>query len=418
MFSGSPHVYDDRGKISCGVTTDRDGILLTDLRDGRTYSGDSLLRKASLHWVGDRQGNVLVSYPDYYGETLLDYDPVNGMYRYGDNAGQITLTLSAKLQTAALEAMGDRVGTLAIYNYQTGQILCAVTTPTFDPEEPPVISADDPGEYTGVYMNRFLQSTYIPGSIFKIVTLAAALEEIPNITDKVFKCDGTYLLPGGDVTCMRAHGYQTLQEAFRNSCNCSFAQITEMLGSEKLSEYVDKFGVTESVRFDGYTTALGHFDLTGASMEQVAWSGIGQYKDTINPCAFLTFLGAIANGGSGAMPYVVESVQVGERTAYQAETTKTAALMSDRTAQILAAYMGLNVTEKYGAENFVGFTVCAKSGTGEVGGGKSPNAMFAGFLTDSQYPLAFIVAIEEGGFGAETCIPILSKVLQNIKVQG
>ena len=70
-----------------------------------------------------------------------------------------------------------------------------------------------------------------------------------------------------------------------------------------------------------------------------------------------------------------------------------------------------NVQVKYGADNFPGLTVCAKSGTGEVGGGKKPNAMFTGFLTDEKYPLAFIVTIEEGGFGTETCMPIISQIL-------
>lgn len=214
---------------------------------------------------------------------------------------------------------------------------------------------------------------------------------------------------------MRSHGTQTLQEAFRNSCNCAFAQITELLGADQLSDYVEAFGVAGSVSFDGFHSATGNFSLEGASREQIAWSGIGQYKDTINPCAYLTFLGAIANGGRGVLPYVVESVSVGDRVTYQAESRYGLQLISSDTANTLRQYMESNVTEKYGAENFPGLTVCAKSGTGEVGGGKMPNAMFAGFLADPEYPLAFIVVIEEGGFGADTCIPILAKVLEILK---
>jgi len=70
------------------------------------------------------------------------------------------------------------------------------------------------------------------------------------------------------------------------------------------------------------------------------------------------------------------------------------------------------VQVKYGAQNFPDVTVCGKSGTGEVGGEKKPNAMFAGFIDDEQYPLAFFAAIENGGYGASTTIPILSEVLQ------
>lgn len=410
LFSGSPHVYAN-GRLGSGIITDRTGYLLADLTAGRTYSSDTSLRKAVLHWVGDRQGNISVPYISHYTDQLLGYDPVTGLYQYGENPGQLRLTLSADIQTAALEAMGDRVGTVAVYNYKTGEILCAVSTPTFDPDNVPDIASDSTGAYTGVYLNRFLQSKYIPGSIFKIVTLAAALESVPDIVEKSFRCSGRYELGGGDVTCMSAHGEQTLREAFRNSCNCAFAQITQLVGGETMSAYVEKFGVTESVSFDGITTVSGNFDVENASAEQIAWSGIGQHRDQINPCAYLAFLGAIAGEGTGAMPYVVDSIRIGEKTTYRAEAAFSDPIISSETAAVLAEYMESNVTEKYGAENFPGLTVCAKSGTGEVGGGKKPNAMFAGFLRDEEYPLAFVVAVQEGGFGAEVCVPILSQVL-------
>jgi peptidoglycan glycosyltransferase len=151
-----------------------------------------------------------------------------------------------------------------------------------------------------------------------------------------------------------------------------------------------------------------------ASSAQVCWTGIGQHKDQINPCGFLTFLGAVAGQGTGPLPYVVETVSAGEKVTYRAEPEYTETLLSRETAAILTEYMGLNVTEKYGAEHFPGFTVCAKSGTAEVGGDMAPNAMFAGFLQDPEYPLAFVIAIQEGGFGADTCVPVLASILEKI----
>ena len=74
-----------------------------------------------------------------------------------------------------------------------------------------------------------------------------------------------------------------------------------------------------------------------------------------------------------------------------------------------------NVENQYGDEKFPGLTVCAKSGTAEVGGDKKPNATFAGFCTDEDYPLAFFVVVEDAGSGAKTCIPIISEVLQSCK---
>ena len=417
LFSGSPHVYDNN-KISLGVIADSSGGLLADLRDGRTYCENEQVRKSMLHWTGDRKGNISVPFVDHYAAELMGYGAVSGIYTYGDTYGTLNLTLSAKVQTAVLEAMGDKVGTVAVYNYQTGEILCAVSTPTFDPEDVPDIEADTTGAYTGVYMNRFTQSKYIPGSIFKIVTLAAALESIPGIQDQIFTCNGTYIIQNGDITCERAHGTMTLKEAFSNSCNCAFAQIAEQMGSEKLERYVKLFGITESITFDGLTTTAGNFEAVGSTAEQIAWSAIGQHKDQVNPCAFLRFIGAIAGGGEGAEPYVVSSVSVGGKDTYTASTQKTERLISKATAEILREYMGNNVESKYGADRFPVTSVCGKSGTGEVGGGKKPNALFTGFVSDPQYPYAFIAVIEEGGYGSNTCIPILNEALKACIIYG
>jgi len=411
MFSGSPHVYHS-GKLGTGIMTDRDGELLTDLREGKSFSEDAALRQAVLHWTGDRQGNINAPFMQTYASQLLGFDIVNGLYAYGDSCGTVALTLSAKAQKIALEAMGDRKGTVAVYNYKTGEILCAVTTPSFDPENIPDLENDEAGSYTGVYVNRFLQSRYIPGSIFKVVTLAAALEASPGIEDLEYTCSGTYEIGGGDVTCMERHGKQTLKEAFLNSCNCAFAQVAEHVGREKLERYVQLMGLTQAVSFDGVTTVTGNFEVADATPEQVAWSAIGQHHDQVNPCAFLTFIGAVAGDGIGAMPHIVSEVTAGGKTTYRADTQKTDRVISKETAQILREYMENNVKNRYGAENFPNVTVCAKTGTAEVGGGKAPNATFAGFVADEAYPLAFVAVIEEGGYGREACIPIVSKVLK------
>lgn len=412
--AGSPHVDEDTG-ISLGYVTDRNGQILLTLGSQRTYHQDLLVRSASLHWLGDREGNIPSNIVTYYTKELLDYSTLTGTYHYGDTAGCLQMTLDATVQAAALEAMGDRVGTVAVYNYETGELLCAVTTPGFDPDAVPDIASDTTGQYEGVYVNRFIRSKYIPGSIFKIVTLAAALESIADIQEMTFTCTGTYSAGNGEVTCENAHGQQSLKDAFCNSCNCAFAQITLQLGKEKMNRYVEQFGLMESISFDGLTTVSGNYDVSDAGTESFAWSGIGQYTDLVNPCAFLRFVGAIANDGVALQPYVVSSVSVGSEQTYEAKIQHSERIMSATTAQVLREYMANNVTAKYGAQNFPGLSVCAKSGTGEVGGGKKPNAMFTGFLTDTGLPLAFIACVENGGYGASTCVPILNTVLQACK---
>ena len=412
ISSGSPHVYTG-GNIGCGAIVDRDNTLLLDLRDGRVYSNLQALRQSTVHWVGDRYGSISAPALSYYAKELAGYDRINGVYSYGQSGGVAELTLSAAMQTVALEALGNNKGTVAVYNYKTGQLLCSVTTPTYDPDNLPQFTEGDP-QYEGLYVNRFTQSAYTPGSIFKIVTLAAALEENPEITESIFACTGVYRIGGQEITCEDTHGNQSLKDAFRNSCNCAFAQIALDLGAEKLAYYVDKFGIVESKSFDGIATVAGNFQVVGDEDANVAWASIGQYLDLVNPCAFMTFVGGIANGGVAVDPYLVEKISVERSVTYRAEQKTGQILLSKETAAVLQEYMKNNVTNKYGAEYFPGLIVGAKTGTGEVEGQK-PNAMLAGFVENSDMPLAFIVCVEDAGYGRAVCIPIISKVLEAAK---
>ena len=412
MFSGSPHVYSGNN-IGCGKVVDAEGTMLLDMSDGRTYADSYDLRRSTIHWLGDRSGFIDAPALPAHAAELAGYDLINGVYTYGDAEGTAKLTLYGDVQTTALEAMDGRKGTVAVYNYETGAILCAVTTPNYDPDEELDLENDTDGYYEGVYLNRFTQTTYIPGSIFKIVTLAAALEELPYAQEMIFSCTGSLELDGGEITCEWAHGDQYLMSAFENSCNCAFAELALEIGPETMEQYAQRFGINGSVSFDGIETPAGNYEAAGAADVDIGWSGAGQYNDLVNPCSFLTFVGAIANGGEGALPYVVENILVGNTRTYTAKTKMGEEIVSQETARIVTEYMRNNVQNKYGDDYFPGLAVCAKTGTAEVGGDQRPNAMLAGFVADSNYPLAFIVCVEDGGYGAEVCLPIASRVISS-----
>ena len=409
FFSGSPHVYQGI-KPEQGVLTDRGGTVLLDLGN-YSYAAEAAVRRAMLHWTGDRQGNIATPLLYNYTRQLTGYNLLNGVYSFGDSPAVMELTLSAQVQIAALEALGGAKGTVAVYNYKTGEILCAVSTPTFDPTQVPDIAGDTTGTYEGVYLNRFSQVTYTPGSIFKLVTTAVALETIPDILRQDFTCTGVLEVGGGTVTCERAHGTMGLYEALANSCNCTFARITQQIGGERLQRYAETFGITQSLNFDGITTTAGSLDAANASSYELSWAGIGQHTDLVNPCQFLTFVGAIAGGGAGVQPHVVERITVGDTVTYKAKTVEMDRIMSADTARILREMMRNNVVEKYGTERFPDVLVCAKSGTAEMDGDVISNALFTGFVMDEAYPLAFVVVVQEGGYGSHTGIPIVSKVL-------
>ena len=185
-----------------------------------------------------------------------------------------------------------------------------------------------------------------------------------------------------------------------------------LIGGEKLQAYAEQFGITKRIQFDGITTAAGNFKTAGEADVNICWSAIGQHLDQINPCAFLAFIGAIANDGVTVEPHVVQNVSCGNKVSYSAQTNGGTRIMSEETAKRMQEFMRNNVVSYYGTDKFPDLLICGKTGTGQVDTGKNANAMFTGFIDDEEVPLAFIVCIEDGGYGRKVAIPVISKVLE------
>ena len=146
---------------------------------------------------------------------------------------------------------GDQhAGTVAVYNYKTGEILCMVSAPSYDPLNVPK-NLEENDRYKGAYLNRFLSSAFVPGSVFKTVTLTAALENLPDAETRTWNCTGSVQIGDETITCSGVHGEQTLKEAFAHSCNAAFAQIAEELGADTLRRYTEKAGLTSAYSVDG-----------------------------------------------------------------------------------------------------------------------------------------------------------------------
>lgn len=410
-FPSNRHLYSG-GVLTEGWVLDRNGTVLWAAEDGKSvFSKDRTVRKATLHAVGDEAGNIATSAKVAFAGKLTGWDLLNGTFRAGGGGNDLYLTLDAGLCKTAYQALGSKSGAVGVYNYRTGEILCMVSTPSFDPKNPPEITENN--QDSGMYLNRFLSAFYTPGSVFKLVTAAAAIDCIPDIESRTFTCTGSLVIGDGVVTCPEAHGTLDFQTALADSCNTAFAQISAELGAGVLEQYARKAFFGSGVTVSGIGTASGHFSLAGASQNEIAWSGIGQFTDLASPCAFLTYVGAIANSGVPVMPRLISKVttQSGFPAGLYFKHTGRRAL-SETTASALADMMRYDVTENYGADRFPGLDLCAKSGTAEVGGGKGPNAWFAGFLRNEDAPLAFVVVVEDGGSGVGTASPIANKVLQ------
>lgn len=407
------HLYNTQGQLTAGTVLDRDGDVLSSAGNGeRTYYDSETVRKATLHAVGDLQGNIGAGALNAFADKLTGWNLLNGAFG-ADRGGELTLTIDARYNYEAYQALNGHAGTVAVYNYKTGEVLCMVSAPSYDPlHVPEDIETSD--RWKGAYLNRFLSATFPPGSVYKTVTLTAALETLPDIESRTWTCSGSVEIGEETIVCSGVHGEQDIAAAFANSCNCAFAELAVELGAETLREYTERAGLTESYRLDGLSTAKSTFDWD-LTEGRLGWAGVGQDKDLVNPCALMVYMGAIAGGGKAAEPYLILRTRNGLGIpSLPRWTRKTGTLLNSGTAAKLAELMAGNVEKTYGQSRFPNMDLCAKSGTAEVGEGQAPHAWFAGFLRNENAPYAFVVLVENGGGGNAVAGTVAGKVLDVI----
>lgn len=378
-----------------GELFDRNGRLLARFNaTENSFSPDWLTRVSNYHVTGDYWGRTGTGVLTRFGAELVDYSLLTGTTHGEDK--NYTLNIDSKLNAAAFEALGaNRRGAVLIMDYTTGEILCMVSSPSVDPAEANAEPQD------GAYINRCISAAFTPGSIFKLITAAAAIETVPDMFDRTFFCDGVYDVAGVEINCTGVHGTQTFEEALANSCNCAFAQIAVKVGFENMLQYVSDYGFTSSHSLDGIDTKRGTYLTEFPGDPELAWSGIGQSVDLVCPFSMLRFVAAIANGGMLVEPRLIRSDTEPEKVQ----------LVRPETAERLREMMSFNVSYHYGTENFPDLDICAKTGTAELGDGTS-HSWFTGFLNDTEHPYAFIVLIEQGGGGLTNAGAVANKILQ------
>lgn len=413
------HLSNSNGLAYAGKITDRNGIVLAESVDGiRIYNDDETLRKAMLHAVGDNSINIATAVQSAYRSELSGYSFLYGLGLPSElqSGRNIQLTLDSNVCKAAYEALGDNKGAVFVYNYKTGEVVCMVSTPTYDPANPPEDVETE--EYDGVYLNRALSASYTPGSVFKLVTAAAALENFSEeeLEERYYDCAGQDIVGDDTVTCYSVHGHVNFKEALSLSCNCYFAHLAVELGKDKLTKQAEKMGFNNYISIDKSKSAKSIFDVSKADENDLGWAGVGQYTTLTTPINMAVNAAAIANGGVPIMPYTVQSVSfpfgiLGEKT----QAVEGERRMSKSTANTLAEIMDYTVETNYGKWSYPGVDVCAKTGTAEVGGGKAAHAWIAGFTTDEDCPMAFAVIVENGNSGYLAASPVASAVLSAIR---
>ena len=378
---------------SSGLLTDRSGRLLAsfDAVENR-YAEDAATRTACYAVTGDYWGRSGTGALTCFWDDMHSYSLLTGTTH--SNSVDLQLTVDAALCRTAYEALAGRKGAVMMMDYRTGEVLCMVSSPSVDP-----LDNGEPPE--GAYLNRCLSSCFTPGSVFKLVTAAAAIETVPNMDARRFTCNGETEIAGVRIVCAGEHGVQTFEQSLANSCNVAFAQIAVKVGQENMIEHARAYGLLDRHDLDGIPSAAGSYPLDFIGDPELAWSGIGQSTDLVNPYAMLRFVAAVANGGKLAEPHLIAG-----------RSGPFTRLVEEDTAEKLAAMMNYDVVFHYdGAVNFPGLNLSAKTGTAELGDGSS-HAWFVGFLADEAHPYAFVVLVENGGGGLYAAGPVANAVLQ------
>ncbi len=423
MTSGNnARINSARKNVAMGSITDRGGVVLAfaDTDGSRCYAADRDMRRAVSQTVGDTLSMSGTGVETMHTGILLGFSGsiidrtwqwLSGEVKRGDD---IRLTIDAELSEYISGEFPDGYkGAVALINYKTGEILAMVSKPDYDPYKAGSRDVEDTA-----YLNRCLQGRYAPGSVFKIVTLAAALEGKTGVSSRMYTCEGTRLFGDVPVTCAggNIHGDITLEEAFVQSCNVTFAALSYELGGAKMIEASKSFGFNDNFKFSDLVLYESSYPEDIGSVAELTWSGVGQARVLVTPLHMAMIAGAIGNGGVMMQPTLID--QVTGSTGMPRLRTSGGVYryaVSESTARIIGEYMKTTVEDGTGYRAAVdGYTVCGKTGSAEISNDKSvaTNAWFVGYIEEEECPYAVAVVIEQGGAGGDKAARLAGKALK------
>lgn len=429
-----------RGPINIGSRAIATSIKTDDqLVYQRTYPSRGLFAHVTGYWsLFDRTGieraqNPVLSGTDDRLRIRRPIDLVTGQRIQG---GAVQLTLNIKAQQAAtvgLQKAGS-IGAVVAIEPSSGRILALQSLPTFDPSP---LASHDANTVLKAYdaldkdpdkplLDRSISENYPPGSTFKLVTAAAALSSGRYTRTGVVPGPAVLDLPGTTADLPNenrqpcAGGSPTLQQALDNSCNTSFGAIGLALGADALRDQARKFGFDDPDLAVPMPVATSSFP-TELNAPETAQSAIGQFEVKSTPMQMAMVASAIANGGKLMKPYLVDRVlgpdlTVLDRTApeelSQAVTPEVARELTTMMVDVVQNGTGTKA-------QIAGTKVAGKTGTAQVGGGRSPHAWFVSFAPSDAPKVAVAVLVQNGGnasevSGNQVAAPIARAVMQAV----
>jgi penicillin-binding protein A len=345
--------------------------------------------------------------------------------------GTLVLTLDRATQQAAEGALGNRKGAVVALDPKTGAVLAMTTFPRYDPND---LSSHDPKRIRRNWdrlikdpndplLNRAAGGLYPPGSTFKVVTSAAALEDGVSL-DEELPSPPVYDVPQtsadirnfGGSSC--GDGSLTLPEALEISCNTTFAALGVRLGDRKLAAEAEKFGFNKPNPYElpAATSSIPR----NQDVPSTAQSAIGQRDVRVSPLQMASVAATIANGGRRMAPYVAREV-VSDRggVVKRFEGEDLGQAIPGQVAADLKGMMVRVVEQGTGtAAQIPGVEVAGKSGTAQHAEGRAPHAWFISFAEQGDRSIAVAVVIENGGdlgseaTGGRVAAPIAKQVMQ------
>lgn len=361
-------------------------------------------------------------------------DLVTGTQPQGSS---IELTIDPAAQQAAADALGGQQGAVVAIEPATGKILAMVSTPGFDPN---TLATHDTTAANAAYqgllaaegnplVNKATRENYPPGSTFKLITAAAALESGQYTSDTQVPAPDTYTLPGtstslpnfGGSSCS-ASGQMSLADALRISCNTAFAELGVDLGDDALREQAEAFGFDSADLTIPMGVATSTFPESLAA-DRTALAAIGQESVRATPTQMAMVASAIANGGTLMSPYLVQTVRTADLDVVsEAEPSELSRAVSAGTAQQLTDMMvGVVQSGSGTSAQISGVQVAGKTGTAQTGrDGESPHAWFTGFAPADDPQVAVAVIVQNGGdagseaTGGRVAAPVARAVMQAV----
>lgn len=442
-------------KITTGINIDEDSKRYYPCNDlASNLIGFCGSDNVGLWGIEERWNDVLtgtsgkiVTAKDVKGEAISDE---NEQYVAVENGNNIYLTIDTKIQGIAEKYLEQAVnenncsrgGNVIIMNPQNGDILAMATYPDYNLNlpfsiEPTGISQEkwdtlsqqeQTDTLSNIWKNRAVSDLYEPGSTFKLVTAAAALEENIITTDNPtdFFCTGTYHVADRDISCWKkdgSHGVQSLRLALEHSCNPAFMQLGQKVGPQILYKYYEAFGFFSKVGDDIAKAYEGDFfDFNTIGAVELATMSFGQ-RITITPLQLISSVCTISNDGVYVRPRIVKQIEnPDEKSIETVEVEKIRQVISADTSQKIKDMMLSVVTDGTGGHAKVeGYSIGGKSGTSEPTEKKAEEGYVASFVAispiENTQVVVLVILYDPKGHsyqGGQTAGPVAAQILSEV----